>query len=86
MKRPIAIADHRDRDADHQRNARAVDDAAVDVAAEAVGAHAVGEGARGAVVVADRLLDAGDAIAERRVDLGRVLGAEPRRREPDQRP
>ena len=80
---PDRDADRRDRDADDQRNPRAVDDAAVDVAAEAVGAHPVGEGARRAVIVADRLLDAGHAVAERRIDLRRAFRAEQRRREPD---
>ena len=55
-------AEHRDRDADDQRHARAVEDAAVDVAAERVGAHPMHELALAAVVGADRAFDAGHAL------------------------
>ncbi len=80
---PDGDADQRDREADEERDAGAIDHAAVDVAAEAVGAHAVLEHRGAAVVVADRLLVARHAVAERRIDLGRVLGAEERRDESD---
>src|SRR5205807_3807310 len=75
---PDRDADQRDRRADDQRNARTVDHAAVDVAAETVRPHAVGKGAGGAVVVADGLLVAGRAIAQRRIDLGWAFRAQHR--------
>ena len=72
-----------DADADHQRHARAVEHAAVDVAAEAVGAHDHGALDGGAVVHPDGDLGAGNLVARRGIDAGRIDRAQHRGQDGD---
>ena len=77
----------RDRDADEERHARAVEDAAVDVAAEAVGAHPVRERARW-LPSSLRIVCSTPGTRLRKAGLisDGSDGAEHRRRKADERP
>ena len=71
------------RDADGERHARAVDDAAVDVPAETVGSEYRDTLGGLAVVEAVGDLGAGLLVARRRIDAGRIDRAEHRRQHGD---
>ena len=84
MNRPTGDADQRHRDADQQRDARAIDHPAVDVAPQSVGSEQGDHLDALAGVGADRELRAGDLVARDRIDRGGIDGAEPRRQQPHQ--